>query len=115
MVGSHLADYIFKNTDWDIYGLVRWDDRMDNIEHLMRWINNKHRIKLIYGDINDLSSLLTAFDKAKPDYVFHLAAQSYVGYSFEDEFSTFNTNINGTHYVLSAVKEISIIIKIIGN
>jgi len=104
MVGSHLADYIFKNTDWDIYGLVRWDDRMDNIEHLMRWINNKHRIKLIYGDINDLSSLLTAFDKAKPDYVFHLAAQSYPKTSFDSPLETLETNILGTAKVLDAIK-----------
>ena len=43
--------------------------------------------------------------KIKPTEVYHLAAQSYVGYSFEDEFSTLNININGTHYLLSAVKE----------
>ena len=47
--------------------------------------------------------------KIKPDEVYHLAAQSYVLYSFEDEFSTLNTNINGTHHILSAVKEFSII------
>ena len=46
-------------------------------------------------------------NKIKPDEVYHLAAQSYVDYSFDDEFSTLNSNINGTHYVLSAVKEFS--------
>jgi GDPmannose 4,6-dehydratase len=40
----------------------------------------------------------------QPDECYHLAAQSFVGYSFEDEFSTLNTNINGTHYVLSAIR-----------
>ena len=77
MVGSHLADYLLENTDWDIYGLVRWNDKMDNINHLMDRINKKDRIELVYGDINDLSSLLVCFSNAKPDYVFHLAAQSY--------------------------------------
>ena len=43
--------------------------------------------------------------KVKPDEIYHLAAQSYVSYSFEDEFSTLNTNINGTHYMLSSIKE----------
>ena len=46
-------------------------------------------------------------NKVKPDEVYHLAAQSYVDYSFDDEFSTLNSNINGTHYILSAVKEFS--------
>jgi len=49
--------------------------------------------------------LFNIMQKIKPDEVYHLAAQSYVAYSFEDEFSTFNANINGTHYILSAVKE----------
>ena len=69
MVGSHLADYLIKNTDWHIYGLVRWNDKMDNIEHLMNRINNKDRVELVYGDINDLSSLLVAFSDTKPDFV----------------------------------------------
>ena len=73
MVGSHLVDYLLDKTDWDIYGLVRWNDKMDNIEHLMQKINEKDRVHLVYGDINDLSSLLVAFSNVKPDYVFHLA------------------------------------------
>jgi len=82
MVGSHLADYLLEQTDWEIYGLIRWNDKMDNIEHLMPMINNKERIRLLNADINDLASLLTCFDQAKPDYVFHLAAQSYPKTSF---------------------------------
>jgi GDPmannose 4,6-dehydratase len=45
--------------------------------------------------------------RVHPDEVYHLAAQSFVSYSFEDEFSTINTNINGTHHVLSCVREVS--------
>jgi GDPmannose 4,6-dehydratase len=44
--------------------------------------------------------------KIKPDECYHLAAQSFVTVSFEDEFSTINSNINGTHYILSAIKEL---------
>ena len=55
MVGSHLADYLLENTDWEVYGLVRWNDKMDNIEHLMPLINNKERIHLLNADINDLA------------------------------------------------------------
>lgn len=51
------------------------------------------------------ASIFNVVDKVKPDECYHLAAQSFVSYSFEDEFSTINTNINGTHFVLSAIKQ----------
>ena len=70
MVGSHLADYLLENTDWEVYGLVRWNDKMDNIEHLMPLINNKERVHLLNADINDLASLLTCFEESKPDIFF---------------------------------------------
>ena len=104
MVGSHLADYLLENTDWKIYGLVRWTDPLDNIEHLSDRINNKDRIELIYGDINDLSSLLVAVDKSKPNYVFHLAAQSYHQTSFDSPTETLQTNIIGTNNLLEALR-----------
>ena len=59
------------------------DDSLENIEHLSEEINKKNRIELIYGDLNDLASLITTVDKSKPDYVFHLAAQSYPQTSFD--------------------------------
>ena len=108
MVGSHLADYLIKNTDWHIYGLVRWNDKMDNIEHLMNRINNKDRVELVYGDINDLSSLLVAFSDTKPDFVFHLAAQSYPKTSFDSPLETLETNILGTAKVLDAIKHLNL-------
>ena len=108
MVGSHLADYLLENTDWNIYGLVRWNDRMDNIEHLMDRINIKDRVELVYGDINDLSSLLSVFGKTKPDYVVHLAAQSYPKTSFDSPLETLETNILGTAKVLDAIKKLNL-------
>jgi GDP-mannose 4,6-dehydratase len=104
MVGSHLADYLIENTDWEIYGLVRWNDKMDNIEHLMPMINNKERIHLLNADINDLASLLSCFKEANPDYVFHLAAQSYPKTSFSAPLETLETNILGTAKVLEAIR-----------
>jgi GDPmannose 4,6-dehydratase len=50
------------------------------------------------------ASIFNIISEVKPDECYHLAAQSYVSYSFEDEFSTINTNLNGTHYVLSSIK-----------
>ena len=96
MVGSHLTDFLLKNTDWDIYGLYRWRSPLDNIEHLLPRINNKERIYLLYGDLRDYSSLEKAIKEAKPNFVFHLAAQSYPSTSFTSPLDTFDTNIIGT-------------------
>jgi len=104
MVGSHLADYLLANTDWKIYGLARWNDSLENIEHLSDEINKKERIELIYGDLNDLASLLVAVDKSKPNYVFHLAAQSYPQTSFDSPIETLQTNILGTTNLLEALR-----------
>lgn len=108
MVGSHLSDYLLENTDWEVYGLLRWNDKTDNIEHLFGRINDKDRVFLEYGDINDLSSLLHVFDKVRPDYVFHLAAQSYPKTSFESPLETLETNILGTAKVLDAIKKLNL-------
>lgn len=105
MVGSHLADYLLKTTNWKIYGLARWNDSLENIEHLSDEINKKERIELIYGDLNDLASLITAVDKSKPNYVFHLAAQSYPQTSFEAPIETLQTNIIGTTNLLESIKK----------
>ena len=105
MVGSHLADYLLENTDWKVYGLLRWNDSLENIEHLADEINKKQRIELVYGDLNDLASLINAVDKSKPNYVFHLAAQSYPQTSFEAPIETLQTNILGTTNLLEALRK----------
>lgn len=105
MVGSHLTDFLLENTDWKIFGLARWNDSFENIEHLSDEINKKGRVEIIYGDLNDLSSLLVAVEKSKPDYVFHLAAQSYPHTSFDSPGETLQTNIIGTSNLLEAIKK----------
>ncbi len=105
MVGSHLVDLILKKTNWEIYGLCRWRSPLDNIEHLLHKANSKNsRIKFISADLNDYSSLIYALKKSKPNYVFHLAAQSFPKSSFEEANSTFNTNFIGTYNLLNAIK-----------
>jgi len=104
MVGSHLTDFLMKNTDWSVYGLCRWNDNFENLEHLFKKINSKDRVHLIYGDLNDLSSLLTAVENADPDYVFHLAAQSYPKTSFDAPLETLETNILGTAKLLETIR-----------
>lgn len=104
MVGSHLADFLLKNTDWKIYGFARWNDSLENLEHLVDEINSKDRIELIYGDLNDLASLNVAINSSKPNYVFHLAAQSYPQTSFNAPIETLQTNIIGTANLLEALR-----------
>ena len=72
MVGSHLTDFLLENTDWEIFGFARWNDSLDNIVHLSKKINKKDRVHLLYGDLNDLASLIKALKISKPDYVFIL-------------------------------------------
>jgi len=104
MVGSHLADYLIANTDWQVVGLIRWRSPLDNIRNLIDHVNNKDRVRLVYGDLNDDASIQTAFADVRPDYVFHLAAQSFPKTSFTAPIDTLNTNIQGTVRVLEGVK-----------
>ncbi|CEZ19805.1 WcbK [Candidatus Methylopumilus planktonicus] len=105
MVGSHLADFIIENTDWNIVGLIRWRSPLENISSLTKRINNNDRISLVYGDLRDTVSIDKAIEKTKPDYLFHLAAQSYPLTSFEAPLDTLDTNIQGTVRVLEALKK----------
>ena len=104
MVGSHLADFLVKETDWEIYGMYRWRSPLDNIRHLIDDINNGRRIHFVYGDLRDAISIDNAVREVQPDYVFHLAAQSYPKTSFTAPLDTLDTNIQGTTRVLEALK-----------
>jgi GDPmannose 4,6-dehydratase len=77
----------------------------DPEHHLWRIKHILGKITLHPGSLESYPSIFKIVEKIKPDECYHLAAQSFVSYSFEDEFSTINTNINGTHFVLSAIKE----------
>lgn len=104
MVGSHLADYLLANTDWDIYGVCRWRSPLDNVCHLLERVNKKDRVFFEYADLNDEISLITVINKVMPDYVFHLAAQSYPLTSFTAPIDTLNTNILGTCRLLEVIR-----------
>ncbi len=105
MVGSHLADYLLENTNWELVGMARWRSPLDNIEHLVPRINSKDRIVLEYGDLRDSISINNVVKKVRPDYVFHLAAQSYPQTSFTSPIDTLNTNVEGTARLLEALRE----------
>ena len=103
MVGSHLCDFLLDNTDWDVYGVCRWRSPLDNVNHLLERANQKDRLFFEYADLNDEMSLIEVIRKIKPDYVFHLAAQSYPLTSFTAPIDTLNTNILGTCRLLEAI------------
>ncbi|MBN1359572.1 MAG: GDP-mannose 4,6-dehydratase [Sedimentisphaerales bacterium] len=104
MVGSHLADYLLENTDWDIYGMCRWRSPLDNVQHLLDRANRRDRLYFIHGDLCDSISLQGAIEQSLPDYVFHLAAQSYPTTSFTSPIATLDTNILGTARLLEAIR-----------
>ena len=104
MVGSHLADYLLEHTDWEVYGACRWRSPMDNVSHLLDRANKKDRVFFEYADLNDAVSLVKLLEKVRPDYIFHLAAQSYPLTSFDAPLDTLNTNILGTSRLLEAVR-----------
>jgi GDP-4-dehydro-6-deoxy-D-mannose reductase len=88
--GSHLADYILDNvSDVEVYGLVRWRSRMENIQHLL------DRVHLLEADLKDMVSLKKALTESAPDRIFHLAAQSFVPTSWLCPAETFAINSIG--------------------
>ncbi len=103
--GSYLAELLLQK-GYKVYGFVRRVALEDEQHRLQRILNILDRIELIPGSIESYPSIYKAISSVRPDEVYHLAAQSFVSYSFEDEFSTLQSNISGTHYILAAVKDI---------
>ena len=104
-VGSQLADYILENTEYDVIGMMRWQEPLDNIYHLTDRINKQDRIWLHYADLNDAGSLRTMIETWRPHYISHLAAQSYPQTSFDIPVETLQTNIIGTANLLEAIRQ----------
>ena len=104
--GSYLAELLLAK-GYKVHGIVRRVALEDEAHRIWRIRHILDDIILHAASLESYASIFKIVQKIKPDEVYHLAAQSYVTYSFEDEFSTLNTNINGTHYILSAAKEFS--------
>ncbi len=105
MVGSHLLDFLIKNTNWNIHGLIRWSSKLDNIDHHLNEINNKKRIFLEYGDLTDQVSIRKVINNCLPNYVFHLAAETFPKMSFDAPLKFYETNIKGTQILLEEIKD----------
>lgn len=100
--GSYLAELLLEK-GYEVHGFVR-RIALENPEHRLRRINHVlDKIHIHSGSLESYASIYNVVETIRPDECYHLAAQSFVSYSFEDEFSTLKTNIDGTHFVLSAI------------
>jgi GDPmannose 4,6-dehydratase len=104
--GSYLAELLLAK-NYEVHGIARRVAIEDPENRLTRLAAIRSRIILHAASMESYPSLYAVIQKVKPDECYHLAAQSFVGYSFDDEFSTLNANINGTHYLLAAIKDVS--------
>ncbi len=99
--GSHLAEYCLTK-DAEVFGTIRWRSRMENIDHI------KDKLHLLDCDIRDASSASSVLAETRPDYIFHLAAQSFVPTSWKAPAETLTTNIIGEVDIFEAVRELKL-------
>jgi GDPmannose 4,6-dehydratase len=103
--GSYLAELLLEK-GYEVHGIARRmaienpEHRLFRIRHLVK------KIELHGASLESYPSLYQVVSRIRPDEVFHLGAQSFVSYSFEDEFTTMSANVNGTHYMIAAVREL---------
>lgn len=102
--GSYLAEFLLSK-GYEVHGIVRRVAIEDPEHRLWRIRHILNKIVLHSASMESFPSIFNVVGQVRPDECYHLAAQSFVSYSFEDEFSTIGTNINGTHFVLAAIKE----------
>jgi GDPmannose 4,6-dehydratase len=102
--GSYLAEFLLEK-GYEVHGIVRRVAIEDPEHRLWRLMHVKDRLHLHAASLESLPSIYRTFRAVNPDECYHLAAQSFVAYSFEDEFSTLNANINGTHHMLAALRD----------
>ena len=104
--GSYLAEFLLKK-NYEIHGVIRRVALEDKTHRFWRLQNILSNINLHSASLESYASIIKIIQKIKPNEIYHLGAQSYIDYAFKDEFSTLNTNINGTHYILSAIRDFS--------
>lgn len=97
--GSHLADYCLSRGGLEVYGMVRWRSRTENIEHL------QGKVELVECDLRDATSTRSVIEDIRPDHIFHLAAQSYVPTSWRAPSESLTTNVIGQLNILEAVRK----------
>ena len=100
--GSHLVDYMLSRGDCEIFGIQRWRSRTENIEHF------SDRITLLECDLRDVSSTRDTVERVRPDWIFHLAAQSFVPTSWTAPSESLTTNVIGQVNLFEAVRRLGL-------
>jgi GDP-4-dehydro-6-deoxy-D-mannose reductase len=100
--GSHLVDYLLERGDCEIVGIHRWRSRTENVEHFME------RITMMECDLRDAAATRDVIERVKPDWIFHLAAQSFVPTSWIAPTESLTTNVLGQVNILEAVRRIGL-------
>lgn len=103
--GSYLAEHLL-SLGYEVHGFVRRVALEDPARRFTRIEPLLERIQMHAASLESYASIFHIFSRQKFDECYHLAAQSFVGESFADGFSTMNTNINGTHFILAALREL---------
>ncbi|MEP6715255.1 MAG: GDP-mannose 4,6-dehydratase [Terriglobia bacterium] len=104
--GSYLAEFLLAK-GYEVHAIARRVALEDPVHRLSRIAGFRDRVHLHSASLESYASIYQAIQTVRPQECYHLAAQSFVSYSFDDEFSMLNVNINGTHSVLSAIKAIA--------
>lgn len=100
--GSHLAEYFLDRGQNELHGTIRWRSDLQNIAHIRR------NIVLHECDIADASAIRSVIKTVKPDQIFHLAAQSYVPFSWRAPHQTISTNVLGELNLFEALRQTGI-------
>jgi len=100
--GSHLVDYILSRGDCEVFGIQRWRSRTENIEHFL------DKITILECDLRDASSTRDTLEAVRPDWIFHLAAQSFVPTSWSAPTESLTTNILGQINLFEAVRRLGL-------
>lgn len=104
--GSYLAEFLL-GKGYEVHGIVRRYELENPESYLHNLKEILSKITIHPGSIESYPSIAQIVQRVSPDECYHLAASSFVSYAFDDEFSIFNSNVNGTHYILSILKEIA--------
>jgi GDPmannose 4,6-dehydratase len=104
--GSYLSEFLLSK-GYEVHGIVRRVALEDAENRLSRLRHIRSRINLHAASLESYASVHRVVHEVQPEECYHLAAQSFVSYSFDDEFSTLNININGTHYLLACLKALA--------
>jgi GDPmannose 4,6-dehydratase len=103
--GSYLAELLVEK-GYEVYGVVRKESLEDPLGRLWRLKNVYDRVTLLGGSVDSHVAIYKIVDDVRPAECYHLAAQSFISYDYDDDFSTMEVNVHSTHFVLSAIRQI---------